>query len=154
MPHFFYFLTIFCLFLTQNRGHCPLSTPTILQPEKSKQAYDGKRQVSNRHIFPHFVTNFGTNKGDGDLPSQMCLQSPIFPYFCYMLYIIKVRARRILCSAMPHFVLHRATVEHKMSNCRAQNEPPSSTKWRTMEHKMGCRGTPYQAAFCPKCRVI
>ena len=59
----------------------------------------------------------------------------------------KVRARRILCSTMPHFVLRRATVEHKSRNCRAQNEPSRSTKWRTMEHKMRCRRAASEKSF-------
>ena len=60
-----------------------------------------------------------------------------FPVFAPIIYN-KVRARRILCSTMRHFVLRRATVEHKTRNCQAQNEPSRSTKWRTMEHKMRC----------------
>ena len=55
---------------------------------------------------------------------------------CFLIYNIKVRARKILGSTMCHFVLRDATLEHKLCNCRAQNETARSTEWRTAEHKM------------------
>ena len=79
---------------------------------------------------------------------QTVQYTAVIPESAPLYIIFKVRARRILGSTMPHFVLRRATVEHKSCNFRAQNETSRNTKWRIVEHKMRSRGAKGEKTPC------